>query len=66
MKGGENMPTVDFKFSERQRVKNAMGDEGIISMAGIQSGVKKYLVDVKGGISNWYDEDQLEPLDVTG
>jgi len=57
------MKIVEFKFDDNQRVKTALGDEGIISMLGIQNGIKKYFVDLKGGTSNWYNEDQLTAVE---
>jgi hypothetical protein len=56
------MPTVEFKFSEKQKVKTVLGDDGVIDMAALQNGAVQYYVLMKEGNGAWFDEDQLEAI----
>lgn len=60
MKGGDKMPTIDFKFSPNDKVKTAIGDIGLVTSCSISSGaVKQYWVLMNNGRGAWFDENQL-------
>lgn len=58
------MPTIEFKFPPKQRVRTVLGDEGVIdSCAFTGKMIPSYYVLVKGGNGSWFDEDQLEAVE---
>lgn len=54
---------IDFKFEIGQRVVTVLGDQGIVDYCCVtkcaDAPYNSYFVKVKGGASDWYDEDQL-------
>ena len=55
------MPTVDFKFTPKDKVQTPLGETGVIDTCSIGTGggEKRYYVLLAGGKGAWFDEDQL-------
>ena len=54
------MRTVDFKFDVDDEVVTPFGDDGIISMIGVDEGGNMYYVKTAKN-DNWFKEVQLTP-----
>ena len=54
------MRAVSFTFEPKDRVRTALGDDGIVSLCAIDSSPdRQYYVIHKGGAGAWYPEEQL-------
>jgi len=52
---------VKFKFDMKKKVKDELGNVGVIMNAAIdRSGTKSYYLRTQTGNGAWFDEDQLE------
>ena len=58
------MTTINFKFGLDQKVKTALGAEGLVTMLGYDDGGNQYYVlTTSEATTRWYKEKHLTSID---